>query len=118
MKTLGEIIAGVGVAQNGAAPVSRAPGEPRLHRVILVVEIVAEIEVMASTPEEAFRLAERRAGEAKRRYRTAPLAVRSSVRKRVDLADESQGHKWVRLERKIDDVTRQVLWVEGRDDLT
>lgn len=118
MKTLGEIIVAANVASKPGAKILRQPSEPRLHRVVLVVKIVADIEVTATTPEEAFAVAERRAKEATRRYRTEPIAVRASVRKLVDPRDASQGHKWARLERTIDEVSGCSIWAEGKDDVT
>ncbi len=90
-------------------------GEPQLFKVKMSVLIVAEIEVMAPSPEHAFRAAEARATEAKRLYRTAPMGFAPFIRKLVDRRDKEKGYKWVELVQTRGE-DGNLHWVDGKDE--
>lgn len=121
MNSIGSILTTVAEApkkSRSARPVSSRvwpPSEPKPYLVRLCIEIVGEIEVMASTPEQAYRLAEARAGEAKRIYKTAPHGYLACVRRPVDPRDLAKGWKWVQLEQSRDEAGN-LVWVLGKDD--
>ncbi|MCX6952591.1 MAG: hypothetical protein NTV51_10575 [Verrucomicrobia bacterium] len=121
MNSIGSILASTKVAPKSADLPKRPPmfslmhSEARPFKVTLAVQIVAEIEVMARTPEEADRIAEARAKEAKRVYRSEPHGFRECIRKLVDYRDPSKGFKWVRLE-QVRGEDGNLHWAEGSDD--
>lgn len=118
MKSMDQLIAQANL-DTKSAPSAVAPRrEARSHKVHLCVNIYAEIDVMAETPEEAFSLAEKRVAEAKRTGKTAAFAYRAAIRRPVDWKAPEKGFKWVRLERVIDDRTGVATWREGRDDVS
>lgn len=109
MPSLGELITG----GKAAPPKPVVSDEPRLHRVHLCQTIFTTLEVSAVTPEEAFALAQARAGEAVPDFTTAPHAFRADVRRPVDPRDAAQGFQWVRLER-VTDAAGNLYWGQGK----
>lgn len=79
MKTLGEIIS-ASHEESGARPVLPKDEGPRLYRVTLCSMVFADVEVMAHSPLEARRIAEKNPPvPPQRKFRTAPAAHRTEV---------------------------------------
>ena len=117
MKSMGEILAGTPQPAKPSTPTAAAP-EDRPHLVTLAYTVFAEIEVIATTVEAAFKFAELGAKDAKRTYTTAAVATRAHVRMPVDPREPAKGTLWVELVRQDIDpnnADKGHVWVPRRD---
>ncbi len=115
MTSLGDIIKQANLLTEPAAPAPKT--QARLYKVHLCVNIYAEIEVMAETPELAFRIAERQARDARRTGTTAPCAFRAAILQPIDWRAPGKGFKWVRLLQTINNDSGVSTWTAGEEDV-
>lgn len=83
------------VAQQLAAP---EEPEARLHRVTMCVMVFAEIEMVAVNGAAARAYALKHAGEATRKFKTAPVTHRTEIRKPVDFRYPEKGFEWIEID--------------------
>ena len=108
MNSVGELLSGAGPTT--AAEMRRAAwavamgaskdffARERIYRAGLAVTIFAELDLSATSPYEADRAAMKRADEAKRTYRTAPICHKLQVQQRVDLRNPDSPLDWFPVE--------------------